>query len=165
MAQEYPIWRIWLMLIFATTLQTTWLARVQPGGAHIDLLLLTTVSVGIILGWEYGAGYGLAAGLLTGFLAGTNVGSFAISRMIAGGSFGFFDKSFSGDNPMAPPLCAIGAVVLSNFIFLMMSPLDFSLMWWLQQTVARSISHAILIWPLHFLISRYILPPTRRRFV
>ncbi|HEX8833094.1 MAG TPA: hypothetical protein VF719_02775, partial [Abditibacteriaceae bacterium] len=95
MTPELPSWRIWLMLPFVLALHTTWLAHWQPWGARVDLPLLTVVSVSLLLGWEFGAGYGVVAGLFTGFFAATNLGSFALSRMVAGGVLGLFDKGFS----------------------------------------------------------------------
>jgi len=163
--QEQPTWRIWPLLLVALALQTTWLARLTFWGVHLDLPLLTTVSVALLLGWRFGAAYGLAAGLLTGIFAGRNLGSFAVSAMAAGGAFGFFDKGFSRDNPLAPPLCAAGTVVLAGMVFLLMSPTDFSLAWWLHQTLVRAALHAVLIWPLHLVIMRWVLPPARRMFV
>jgi LytS/YehU family sensor histidine kinase len=165
MKQEFPTWRIWLLLLLATALQTTWFSGLQPGGSHVDLPLLTCTSISLLLGGGMGAAYGLGAGLAAGFCAGTNVGSFALSRLVAGGLFGLFDHGFSRDSALAPPLCAAGAVVLSNLVFLVMSPLDFTLVWWLAHTAARALSHAVLIWPVHLFIQRIVLPPSRRMFV
>jgi rod shape-determining protein MreD len=161
---DQPIWRIWIVLVAAVALQTTWLARWEPFGTHIDLPLLTVVSVALLLGWETGAAYGLAAGLLTGYFVGTNLGSWALSRMVAGGVFGLSSKGFSRDNPLAPPLCAAGAVLLANLVFLVMSPTDFPVSWWVYHTLVTMGIHAILIWPLHWLIHRFMLPPTRLMF-
>jgi len=163
--QEQSTWRIWLLLLAALALQTTWLARLTFWDVHLDLPLLTTVSVALLTGWRLGAAYGMIAGLSLGICAGTNVGSFALSTMIAGGVLGFFDKGFSRDNPLAPPLCAAGTVVLANLVFFLMSPTDFSFAWWLHQTVVRAALHALLIWPLHLVIVRWVLPPKRRMFV
>ncbi|HEX8835149.1 MAG TPA: hypothetical protein VF719_13155, partial [Abditibacteriaceae bacterium] len=58
-----------------------------------------------------------------------------------------------------------GATLLSNLVFLIMSPTDYPLLWWLQVTATSILAHALLIWPIHFLIQRFVLPPTRITFV
>ena len=143
-------------------LQTTVLAHFRPFGAHFDLPLLTVVSVGLLLGWEWGAGYGLAAGLFTGIYAATNVGAFAISRLCAGGIIGLFDNSFSRDNPLAPSLCAAGATLSAGLWFLLLAPTEFPLGWWAAKTGAAMLSHALLIWPVHWTMMRFIVPQPRR---
>jgi len=155
--QERPTWRIWIVLYLAMAVQTTWFAHWRPFGAHIDLPLMTTISVGLLLGWEMGATYGLIAGLLMGYYTDFNVGSFAVSRAVVGGVCGLFESRFSRDNPFAPPLCAIGGVVLSNLVFLVMSPTEFPVVWWVQHTIAPALMQALLIWPLHAVIS-YLVP-------
>jgi rod shape-determining protein MreD len=146
---EQLTWRIWPALLVAVALQTTWLAHWRPGGASIDLPLLLVVSVALQLGWEIGAAYGLCAGLLMGFYAGTNLGSFAMSRLIAGGLLGLFERRFSRDNPFTPPLCAMGAVIVANTIFLIISPTEFSVVWWLRYNGQFAAGPRILIYPVH----------------
>jgi rod shape-determining protein MreD len=162
--EERPTWRIWIILYVVLAVQTTWLADWRPFGARADLPLLTTVSIALLLGWELGAIYGLFAGFLTGCFADYNVGSFAFSRALVGGLFGVFDKGFSRENPLAPPLCAGGAVLLANLIFWIMSPADFTLAAWANRTLADGLLNALLIWPLHWLVARFVLPPTRMMF-
>jgi hypothetical protein len=83
---------------------------------------------------------------------------------VVGGVLGLFERRFSRDNPLTPPLCAMGAVLLSNLIFLVISPTDFPLSWWLQKTVTTLATHAILIYPVHWLVTKFILPPPRMMF-
>lgn len=162
--QERATWRIWVALLFAVALQTTWLARWRLFGAHVDLPLMTVISVALLAGWEIGALYGLVAGLLTGYVVGANVGAFALSRLVVGGTLGALEHRFSHDNPFAPPLCAAGAVVASSMILLVMSPTDFSLAWWTRHTLVSVCSHALLILPVHWLMARFVLPPARTMF-
>jgi hypothetical protein len=168
---ERQTWQTWIVLWLLLSLQTTVLARWQPFGSHIDLPLLCVVSVALLLGWEFGAVYGLVAGVLTGYCAAFHVGSFAVSRAAVGGVFGLFDRRFSRDNPLAPPICAAGAVLLSNLVYGLMSPDDFiywgatshgfSFWWWAQRTLLSMLVHAVLIWPVHALIARFVQPPAR----
>ena len=160
--QDQPTGRIWIALLIAVVLQTTLFARFAPFGAHIDLPLLTVVSVGLLLGWEWGAGYGLAAGLLLGTYAATSLGSFGLSRLAIGAIIGLFDKGFSRDNPLAPPLCAAGATFGANLLFVIMAPTEFPMDWWIAKTAGAIAAHALLIWPVHWLMLRFVVPPQRR---
>jgi rod shape-determining protein MreD len=162
--RERATWRIWIVLIVAQAVQTTWLAQWRPLGTYVDLTLLTIVSVSMLLGWPVGPIYGLVAGLFTGFTAGFNPGSFAVSRTVVGALFGGFEKKFSADNPVAPIIGAVCAVVVSNAVFALMSPADFSWLWWLQRTAIGMVLHALLMLPLHLLLSRLVLPPSRLMF-
>jgi len=160
--QDQPSGKIWAALIIALVLQTTVFAHWTPFGAHIDLPLLTVVSVGLLLGSEWGAGYGLVAGLLSGIYAATSLGSFALSRLVVGGVIGLFDKGYSRDNALAPPLCAAGATLGANFLFLVMAPTSFPLDWWLAKTLGAMAANALLVWPVHGLMLRFAAPPSRR---
>jgi hypothetical protein len=154
-----PIWRIWPILWLLLVLQTTIFARLAPLGVHVDLALLGVVSVSLLLGMEMGAIYGLAAGVLTGYCAGVSLGSFALSRLAIGAGFGLFDRQFSRDNPLAPPLCAAGATVLANALFALLSPTGFGFVWWVQHTLISAALHALFIWPVYALFAHFIPPP------
>jgi hypothetical protein len=154
-----PTWRIWPMLWLLLVLQTTLFARFAPFGVHIDFALLGVISVSLLLGMETGAIFGLAAGVLTGYCAGVSLGSFTLSRLVVGAGFGLFDRQFSRDNPLAPPLCAAGATVLANALFALLSPAGFGFGWWLQHTLISAALHAIFIWPVYALFARLLPPP------
>lgn len=172
---QRPVWRVWVVLWLAAALQTTLVAHWRPFGSHIDLPLLTVVSVALLLGWEMGAAYGLCAGLLTGYFAAFNPGSFVFSRGVAGAVFGTFNQRFSRDNPLAPSLCAAGAWLTSSLIFWIMSPADFiywgttetgfSLFWLMQRALTAMLVHAVLILPVHWLFTNFILPPQRTQYL
>lgn len=158
-------WRIWLLLPLAVALQNSpWLARWQPLGTHIDVALLVVVVAGLLLGWETGAWFGLAAGLLTGYCAAADVGAFALSRGVTGGVCGLFDARQVRDNALAPPLAAAGAVLGCNLIMAVMSPANFTFVLWIERTLAAIVVHALLMIPLHALVARFVLPPSRAMF-
>lgn len=161
--EQQPAWKIWIILWGILVIQTTVVARFTPGDVHFDLGLLAVVSVALLLGSETGATFGLVTGVLTGFCAGVSLGSFAISRLIIGASFGLFDRRFSRDNPLAPPLCAAVATIGANVIFALLSPIEYSFGWWLQHTIAATVVHAILIWPVYWIFSKAI--PAQRAYV
>ena len=156
--QSRTIWPLPLILIFAVALQSTWLAHFTLAGGHIDLPLLTVVSVALELGWEVGLCYGMTAGIATGIVSDYHLGSFLVSRGAPGGICGLFDTLMSRDNPLAPVLAAAGATVLSNFVYAAMSPTDYGPWWWLKHTLAIAAVHAILVWPVHWCIRRLVAP-------
>ncbi len=162
--RERATWRIWIVLWLLAALQTTLLARWRPLETDVDWILLSVVSVSILLGWPVGALYGLVAGWLTGVAVGDFPGSFAISRFAAGGVLAGFDKFFSLDNPFAAPLGAAAATIVANLTFALMSPASFPVAWWLQRTGSQIVLHALLIVPLHWLLTRFVLPPSKRLF-
>lgn len=147
------------MLWVALALQTTWLAHLSIFGAHLDLPLLCVVSSAMLLGARQGVVFGFVAGLLGGYGAGVSVGSFVVSRMAAGGLCGLFDRRFSVDNPLAPPICAAVATLLSHLIFGLMSPSSFAFVPWMSASLLSAALHAILIWP--FFVCLQKLVPAR----
>ena len=161
---ELPTWRIWPVLLIAFALQTSWLARVQIGGAHLDLPLLVVISVALILGWRWGSVVGLAAGLVTGYVVAKNPGSFAFSRLFVGAILGLADRSAASDNPLAPPILAALGTLLADGLVWLMAPTDFSVSWWLHHTPIRMALHALLIWPLHWVLSRWLKPSSKLMF-
>ncbi|MBV9469249.1 MAG: hypothetical protein JO316_11670 [Abitibacteriaceae bacterium] len=164
MVQERATWRAWLILIVVIALQTTWLSRLILFGVHLDLPLLSVISVSLSLGWETGVAYGLVAGLLTGYCSDAYVGSFAFSRAVVGGVLGVLNTHFARDNPLVPPLCAMGGVLLANVIFLIMCPTEFSVSWWVGNTINSMFLHMLFIWPVHFVIGHLVLLPERSMF-
>ena len=154
-----PSWRAWLVLWVALGLQTTWLAHFQLFGARLDLPLLCVVSAAMLLGARQGVVFGFVAGLLCGYSTGVSLGSFVISRMAAGGLCGLFDRRFSVDNPLAPPICAAVATLLSHLIFGLMSPASFVFVSWMNAALLSAALHAVLIWP--FFAFMQMLVPAR----
>ncbi|MEO6908498.1 MAG: rod shape-determining protein MreD [Abditibacteriaceae bacterium] len=158
-SRSSPSWRAWLVLWVAVALQTTWLAHFSISGAHLDLPLLCVVSSAMLLGARQGVVFGFVAGLLSGYTAGISLGSFVISRMAAGGLCGLFDRRFSVDNPLAPPICAAVATLLSHLIFGLMSPASFVFVSWMSDSLLSAALHAVLIWP--FFAFMQMLVPAR----
>lgn len=154
-----PTWRIWPLLWVLLVLQTTVFARFTLWGVHIDVVLLSVVCVALLYGMETGALFGLIAGTLTGYCAGVSIGSFVLSRLVIGAGFGFFDRRFSTDNPLAAPVCAAVATFIAHAVFGVLSPGEYGLEIWLRQTAIAAVAHAALIWPLYWVFMRLIPSP------
>ncbi len=156
--------KLGVLLVLAVALQTSWLARVAVWGVHFDLPLLLTVSVALLFGWRAGAVFGLAAGFFMGVMVAKNVGSAMMSRIFCGAVIGISDRNFGRDNIFAPPLLAALGTLLSDIIVLLMAPTDFPISWWLAHTPIKMLMHAVLIWPLHYVVARWVKPPSRTMF-
>ena len=161
---ETPTWRIWPVVLAAFVFQTTWLAHLEVWGAHLDLPLLVVICVALILGWRVGSICGLVVGLVTGYLIAKNPGSFAFSRLIVGAILGLTTRSSWNDNPLSPPLLAALGTLLCDLVVWIMTPTDFSAAWWLHHTPIRMMAHAILIWPIYWVLLRWLKPPSRLMF-
>lgn len=161
---ETATWRIWPLLLLAFALQTTWLARVQVWGVHLDLPLLIVLCVSLAVGWRTGMVFGLASGLVSGYLLAKNPGAFALSGMITGAVVGLADRGVWRDNPLLPPLLAALGTLLADLIVLLMAPTDFPISWWLHHTPIRMAMHALLIGPIYWVLSRWLCPPKRLMF-
>ena len=164
MQQESHFWRAIPVLLLAVALQTTWLARFEPLGVHLDLPFLVALSVALLGGVQRGAWAGFFAGLLMSVYAPWHPGSMVVSHAVSGGVMGLFQRRFSADNPLAAPLCALAGTLLAELVFMVMSPADFPLLWWVRHAVLTAFLHAMAIWPLHWLMSRLIAPPSRMMF-
>jgi len=152
------------MLLGASLIQSTWLAHWSLFGARVDLPLVLAVAVALVGGVERGAVMGFCAGLLAAYAAAFHTGSFAVSHCVAAGAFGLFPRRFSTDNPLAPPLCAFGATLLATLVFFVMSPTAFPVTWWVRHSLAAGVQHAVLMWPVFYLVVRTCLPANRPLF-
>ncbi|HVF85567.1 MAG TPA: hypothetical protein VM821_06275 [Abditibacteriaceae bacterium] len=161
---ETPTWRIWPLLLLSFALQTTWLARLQVWGVHLDLPLLAVLCVSLILDWRTGMVFGLVSGLVTGYLLAKNPGALALSSMITGAVLGLTDRDVWRDNPLMPPILAAAGTLLADLIVLLMAPTDFPISWWLHHTPIRMMIHALLIWPIYWILARWLKPPSRLMF-
>jgi hypothetical protein len=151
-------------MILAHVIQTTWFAGPFFRLSHPDLPFLVALAASLLGGFEVGAVAGVGAGFLSGLGAAWHVGSFLVSRAIPPAILGANAARFSVFHPMAPPLCAFCATVLADLLFMLMSPADFSLVWMGSHALSTGISHAILIWPVFWVVARVVKPPQRSLF-
>lgn len=90
------------LLAAAGALHTTWLARLAPGGAVPDPLLLLVVAAGVYRGAEAGAAVGLCAGLLADLLGGLSLGMFALAKLVVGFGAGMMGTSLYVEAALVP---------------------------------------------------------------
>lgn len=162
--QISPFWRIVPLLIIAHAVQTTWLSGPMWGWVRPDLPFLIALAAGLLGGTQIGAVTGIAAGLLTGLGAAWHVGSFLVSRALPPALLGALVGRFSVFHPVAPPLCAFAATLLCDGFFMLMSPSEFPFSWWGRHALASATAHAMLMWPVFFLVARLVRSEQRALF-
>jgi hypothetical protein len=151
-------------MLLAHALQTTLLAAPLLNLARPDLSFLVALAGAMLGGFEVGAVAGVGAGVLAGLAAAWHPGSFLVSRVIPPALLGSMSKRFTVSHPFAPPLCAFCATVLSDLLFMLMSPADFAVNWWAHHAFTTGIIHALLIWPVFWIVGRVVKPPERSLF-
>lgn len=102
-----------LLIIFSFVLQTTVFRYIDFGGITPNLLLILTVSLGLMRGDKSGTLVGFFCGLLVDVFFGTYIGFYALIYMYIGFIIGKFHKIFFPQNIFLPMLF----IVVSDFVF------------------------------------------------
>jgi len=112
---------IWVIL--GVVVQATWLAALHlPSQIIPDLILIMTISYGLLRGPEQGLYFGLSAGFFIDLVSGGIIGVRALSKMIAGFLAGFMEKNIFKDNLLVPAIAVfVGTVVCELFNVIMLS--------------------------------------------
>lgn len=121
------LWAMVLILLYA--LQTSLLTFVSFDGFSANLMLLLTVSVAFLLGYEKGAFFGFMAGLLQDVTTGSYFGLATFSYMTIGLVFGRFSVNLFRDQSLLPvissiPALAIHFAITIAFLFLLGRQVD-----------------------------------------
>jgi rod shape-determining protein MreD len=103
---------IWLLLATAVVVQTTLVPLVQVGNARPDILLMVSVSMGLICGRVAGASVGFFGGLLWDLLTAQIFGMNTLAKLITGYTAGIFEKKVFKEHPILPIL----ALFLATFV-------------------------------------------------
>jgi rod shape-determining protein MreD len=108
-------------VILGVVVQATWLASLHiPPQITPDLVLMMTISYGLLRGPDQGLLFGLGAGFFVDLLSGGIIGVSALSKMIAGFSAGFMEKNIFKDNLLVPAITVfIGTIVCESFNMIM----------------------------------------------
>ena len=111
-------WTIIIVLMY--TAQTSLLTFVDYGGVSVNLMLLLTVSVAFIHGWQAGVGMGFITGMLQDLTTGGYFGCATFSYMSIGFLFGKFSVHVFRDQFFFPVLSAPIAAVMHFAITLIL---------------------------------------------
>jgi len=102
----------WFIIVIGVLLQTTIVPFVQVGNARPDLLLMITVSVGLIFGRVAGASVGFFGGLVWDLLTAQIFGMHTLAKLITGYVAGSFEHKVFKDNSILP----IVSIFLATFL-------------------------------------------------
>lgn len=105
------IW-LWFIIIFGVVLQTTVVPFLQVGNARPDLLLMLTVSVGLIFGQVAGVSVGFFSGLLWDLLTAQFFGMYTLAKILTGYLIGCFEKKVFKEHPILP----LATIFLATFV-------------------------------------------------
>lgn len=107
---------IWILIIVGVVLQTTVMPFLHVGNARPDLLLMVTVSAGLIFGRTAGVVGGFFGGLLWDLLTAQFFGMHTLAKVITGYIVGCFEKKVFKDNLLLPLIAAFCATFMHEAI-------------------------------------------------
>jgi rod shape-determining protein MreD len=109
---------IWVIL--GVVIQTTWLASLHLPVIP-DLILIMTISYGLLRGPQPGLHFGIGAGFFVDLVSGNIVGVRALSKMMAGFAAGFMEKNIFKDSLVVPAIVVfVGTIVCELFNIVML---------------------------------------------
>ncbi len=149
------------LLLIELIIESTILPFIKIGGAALNLVLITIVSIGLIYGKTQGMVLGLIAGLFHDILFGRVLGFHALSYMLIGYLMGIISERVYRDNKLISFLFTALGVLLyhTSFYFLQyFSGIEFSIFQYLKgTTIASMLMNAIIaffIYPIFLKLSQ-----------
>lgn len=107
-----------ISVIFLLLLQVTILPMLLPAGAKPDLLLIFTVSCGLLFGPERAVGIGFFVGLLQDLASGNIFGLHILTKMGVGYLAGLAEKKVFKEHIILPMAAMLLASVLNSVLML-----------------------------------------------
>lgn len=108
---------VWgLVLVVSLVLQATVLPLIAVDGVRPDLMLIITMSAGLLLGREHGVGLGFFGGLLQDLASGNIFGLNILARTAVGYFAGQMERKVFKENILLPVLVVIVATVLNSAV-------------------------------------------------
>lgn len=105
-----------LLLVITLILQVSILPLIAYAGNKPDLLLMITLSAGLLYGREHGVGIGFFAGLLQDLAAGGIFGLNTLSKVLVGYVAGMAERKVFKEHILLP-LFSVGAATAAQYIF------------------------------------------------
>ena len=111
-------WAVMVLVVAAFALQITVSNHLSIAGVAPDLLLVLTLSFGLLFGWEVGAGVGLAGGLLLDLAFGRYVGLHGLALGVTGLLVGLMESTVVKDNLFLPTVAGVLGNLMARTITL-----------------------------------------------
>lgn len=109
-----------ISVILGVVIQRTWLASLHLPVIP-DLVLIMTISYGLLRGTQHGLNFGIGAGFFVDLLSGNIIGVRALSKMIVGYASGFMEKNIFKDSLLVPAIAVfVGTIVCELFSVIML---------------------------------------------
>lgn len=144
-----------ILVILGVVVQATWLASFHlPAQLTPDIILIITISYGLLRGSDQGLLFGMGAGFFIDLVSGGVIGVNALSKMIVGFSAGFMEKNIFKDSLLVPAIAVfIGSTVCGFFNIIMFNAFKFNIAIWhtILLTFFLALCNAILAPPIYHL--------------
>jgi rod shape-determining protein MreD len=144
-----------VLLVAAALLQSTLSPRLFVLGGQPDFVFIVVIAGALLADAGLGALFGLAGGLLTGALVGETVGTFLVSRTLAGfvaGAVGA--RLFRGNVFVVMAGVALAALVAEAVYVLSAPGVAARPAPWIQATLVGTLWNALLALPVSALLRR-----------
>jgi rod shape-determining protein MreD len=99
--------------------ERTWLASLHLPVIP-DLVLIMTISYGLLRGSQHGLHFGIGAGFFVDILSGHIIGVRALSKMIAGFASGFMEKNIFKDSLLVPAIAVFAGTIFCELFNVIM---------------------------------------------
>jgi hypothetical protein len=152
---NFQPWRAAPLLVLAFLIQTTWTRGASVGPATLDLAFCVALAMALLGGARVGMWAGAGAGYLAALQAMVHPGSFMVSRFVPCLLVGALAPRFTSSHPIAPPLAAALASMLGDAMWVLLSPSEFPLSFWVSHAAGSMLLHALAIWPTFWLVRRF----------
>lgn len=137
-----------IIVVINFLLQSTFFSRFSFGGIVPNLLLITTASIGFLIGRKYGLYVGFFAGLLVDIFFGPIIGIYALLYMYIGYINGSFKKIlFSRDFKLPLVLIVASDLLYAHlcFLFLFVLKGQFHYMSYLKSVILPEVVYTTVI--------------------
>ena len=146
---------LWMGLIIGTLIvQATVIPLIFTGGIRPDLLLIVTVSAGLLFGKERGVGVGFFAGLIQDLGSGGILGLNTLAKLAIGYLSGMIEQKVFKENIFLPLLTITVATFINSFI-------TYVLLFILGQEVDLAAMIVRNLWPVLFYNILFVIPVHR----
>lgn len=152
------VWAISITL--AVVVQAALVPFIAIQGIKPDLLLVITVTAGLLYGKEAGFGTGFFAGLLQDLSSGNVFGLNVIPKIAVGFGFGLAERRVFKDNLFLPALAVAFASLLTGiFVFIFVALQGYFVDWkgaLLHTIIPIMLYNTIISIPVHFIFAAVI---------
>jgi rod shape-determining protein MreD len=148
--------RLTLALLLSFTLHIAFGSSLSLFNAQPNLALLTLLVCCLFCGPRTGAFAGFFTGLLEGSYAAGYLGSFLVTRSLAGWLVGALDERLFRDNPLIAMGIAFLGTLLAECCFFLFAPQPHPARYFLN-ALTGSLYNAALALPLYYLLRRFLI--------